>query len=121
LDRPGHADAVVAGGTGDAGHRGPVVVGRDGRIGVVVAVDKIPAVNVVDPAVAVVVDAVARDLIDVGEDVEVGMIGLHAVVHNGHGDGGVAGRARPRFREVRVGVVPGPVLAGVIEMPLTAE
>ena len=65
------------------------------RIGVVV--DEVPSVEVVDVAVAVVVDAVAGNLAGVGPDVglEVGMVEVDARVNDGHHDRRVAQGMRP--------------------------
>ena len=56
--------------------------GRCRPCGIAVVVDEVPAVDVVDVAVAVVVDAVARDLAGVGPDVggEVGVVVVDAGV-----------------------------------------
>ena len=65
------------------------------RVGVVV--DEVPAVDVVDVAVAVVVDAVAGDLTGVGPDVglQVGMVEVDTGVDYCHHDRRVAQRMRP--------------------------
>ncbi|MCZ7641096.1 MAG: hypothetical protein M5U12_36605 [Verrucomicrobia bacterium] len=63
---PGDADAVVADGADDAGDMGAVgvVVHR-----IAVLADEVVAVDVIDVAVAIVIEAVARDLAGVDPDV----------------------------------------------------
>ena len=71
----------------------PVVVAR-----IVVVVHEVPAVHVVDEAVMVVVDAVARYLPRVGPDVrrQIGMRVVDSRVDHRHQDGAVAGADIPR-------------------------
>ena len=107
----GDADAVVAAGRDDARdvRAVAVVVG-----GVAVAVDEVGPVDVVDDAVAVVVDAVAGHLARIGPQVgrEVAMGEVDAGVDHGHGD--VAARdLRPR-----AGGAHGPV---ALQRPLVGE
>ena len=97
------ADAVVA----DRGDRArDVRAVAVGVVGQVVVVDEVPAVHVVDVAVAVVVDAVARDLARVRPDVggEVGVVVLDPGVDDGDDDVGAAGRRVPGRLGVDVGV-----------------
>ena len=78
--------------------------------------DKIPPVDVIHVAVAVVVNAVAWHLVGIAPDIarEIGMIDIHARIHHRHHDFGGSGRIRPcRLRPdalqivllVKVGVV----------------
>ena len=89
-DRPGDVRAVA------------VVVERR-----VVVLDEVPAAGVVDPAVAVVVDAVARDLAGVRPDVvvQLGMVVGDAAVDDGDDDARAAGLRVPGLGRVDVGVV----------------
>ncbi len=71
---------------------------------VVVVVVEVPAVNVVDEAVAVVVDAVLRDLVGVGEDVggEVLVKDVHTGVDDGDHDLARPGDVVPGLRRTDV-------------------
>src|SRR5262249_52465735 len=94
--RPGDAFAVVVGRGGNARAEAAVesdvevqievrdILGRVLGIGIVVSPSEVPPVHVVDEAVAVVVDPIARDLADVGPDLrgEVGMAQVDARVHD---------------------------------------
>ena len=93
--------------------------------GIVVLVGKIPAAHVVDEAVAVVVDAVGlaplARLAGIGEDRQVGVGGVHAVVDNGDDHGGVTGGGVPGLGRVHVGVARRAVGAGVVVGDLGGE
>jgi hypothetical protein len=95
--------------------------------GVVVAIDEVPAADVVDLAVAIVVGLVAGDLTRVAPDVrrQVRVIPGHAAVDHGHHGRRTPLVAVPRLRRVDVGVgrAHGAVdgLAGVVQAPQVAE
>src|SRR5262249_52726301 len=81
----GHAGGVVSRRADGAGHvRAMAVV----VVRIVVPVDEVPAVNVVDVPVAVVIDPVRRDLAGIGPDIggEIRVVGVHARVDHGHDD-----------------------------------
>src|SRR5262249_24139846 len=112
----GDADAVVAhprDGAGDV-RAVAVVVER-----FVVVRDEVPAVDVVDEAVAVVVDAVAGDLARVGPDVggEVGVVVVDAGVDDRDDDAAARGDGVPRLGGVDVGVGDAAGLPGVVQAP----
>jgi hypothetical protein len=90
--------------------------------GVAVVVGEVVAVHVVHVAVAVVVEAVARDLAGVGPDVgrEVGMGVVDAGVDDRDDHRRIAGREVPGLRRVdaRVGCPP---LPGVVQAPELPE
>ena len=99
----GDTVAVVAARTDRAGH----VRAMTGEIaGRVVGVDEIPATDVVDPPVAVVIDAVSGDLAGIAPDVrrQVRMVVRDSAVDDGNRDRGAAGRRVPRLRRVDIGV-----------------
>ena len=127
------ADAVVADGADDAGDVGAVAVLV---VGVAVLVARVVAVDVVDEAVLVVVEAVAGDLAPVHPQVrlEVEVVEIDAGVEDDDGDGVAPGRdgvrrgGRPRLEGVDVGVGHGgravdEVAKGavVMERPLEGE
>ena len=91
------------------------------RIGVVVG--EVPAVDVVDEAVAVVVDAVtghvARVVPGIGRQIR--MVVVHAGVDDGHHHAAGAGGRVPRLRGIDVGVDDAARLAAVVEAPELAE
>ena len=84
---------------------------------VVRAGDEVPAVDVVDVAVAVVVDAVARDLAGVGPDAagQVGVVQVDAGVEHGDDRRGAPRRDAPGLGGVDVHVL------GVVQPPEPAE
>ena len=115
------AEVVVRDGGDRAGDVS--AVRRAVALHVVVIVEKVPAADVVDVAVAVVVDAVAGDLARVDEDVgrEVGVRVVDAAVDD-RDDGALPGRARlPGAVGVDVGIgdaaAGSPVITGVFEPP----
>jgi len=83
----------------DSGHEGAMVrlSGPDRRV---VPVEEVPAVNVVDVAVPVIVDAVGRDLVRVRVDVrgEVGMLRIAPRVEHRHQDAAPVIAHRPALR-----------------------
>ncbi len=98
----------------------------EGRRDVPAAGVGVPAVDVVDVPVAVVVDAVAGRLGRVGPEVEVGVVQVEPAVDDPDGDpvaGGAraAGEVVPRLGRVDVGVGRAAALAGVAEPPHLAE
>src|SRR5262249_38854679 len=117
---PGDADPVVADGPDRPGDVGAVAVVVH-RVRVIVG--EVVPVDVVAVAVAVVVDAIARDLARVGPDVrgQVRVVVVDAGVN--HGDDGVAGAGAgvPGLRGVDVGVGDAAVGAGVVEPPEVVE
>ena len=120
---PVHArdtDAVVARGADRAGdvRAVPLVVE-----GVAVAVREIPAVHVVDEAVAIIVDAVARHLARVAPHVrgEVGMAVIDARVDHRDDDRAGPGRDIPGPCGVDVGARDPTGLPGVVEAPEASE
>jgi hypothetical protein len=88
---------VAAAGGQDPGDVGAVAA-RVGRV--CVLVDEVPAVHVVDAAVGVVVDAVARELARVDPEVadEIGVAGVDAAVDHRDHDGTAAARGPPALR-----------------------
>src|SRR5262249_9210453 len=107
----------------NAGHLGPVAgLHTVGVVGhrVTVVVDEVVTVDVVHVPVAVVVDAVPRDLVRVAPDVgdQVRVVVVHAAVEHGDEDVGRAGGDLPRLGGVDVGVRRVAPLAGVVEVPL---
>ena len=120
-----HADAVVADAADGAGAVRAVVVVVHG---VVVVVREVPAVDVVDEAVGVIVDAVAGDLARVRPGVgrQVGVRVVDAGVDDRDDHAGGTGEDVPRLDGVDVGVHraggAAPVsLAGVVHAPELAE
>ncbi len=81
----GHADAVVAHAADGPGTVRPVAIVIHG---IVVIVDEIPAVDIVDEAVAVVIDPVVGNFTGVGVDVgrQIGVSVVHARVDHAHDD-----------------------------------
>ena len=96
-------------------------------VGVVVARVEVPPAHVVDVSVAVVVHAVARDLVGVCPDVvvQVRVRPLRPAVDHRHDERRVAGEGVPRLRPVHVRVRhaerPADVLPGVVQAPLEPE
>jgi hypothetical protein len=92
-------------------------------IGIAVVVEEVVAVDVVDEAVVVVINAVAGDLAGVDPDVggEVGMGVIDAGVDDGHDDVAAAGGAVPGLGCVDVGVERAAALSGVVQAPQRAE
>lgn len=112
--------AVVARGPDDTGHVSAVTFRRDlARI-----VVSVPAVHVVDEAVAVIVGSVVRNLFLVHEDIvrEILMGDVDAAVHDGHDDFvaraiGSAGAEFPGLERADVSSA----FARVIQAPLLSE
>ena len=97
-----------------------LVAGTAHGIGIVdggVVVGEVVAVDIVDVAVAVIVELVARDLAGVGPQVvaKVRVVHVDALVDHGHHRVGAAGGRVPRLRRVDVGVGRPAGLAGVVE------
>jgi len=120
-----HADAVVARRPQRPRHRRPV---PDEVVRVVVQLPEVPPVDVVDEAVPVVVDPVARDLAGVRPDVrhQVRVLQVHPRVD--HRDQHIVRPdrhiPRPRDRRVRpdhAHPAAGDVLTRVVQLPLIAE
>ena len=89
----GHPEGIAAAGTDGAGHVGPMLIGASIKDTVVVG-DEIPAVDVVDVTVAVVVDSIHRVVgIDPGVGDQIGMAEIHALVNDADADAGGSGVA----------------------------
>lgn len=116
----GDADGVVSDGGDGSGDVGAVamVVG-----GVVVVVGEVPAVDVVDESVVVVVEVVVGDFAGIGENVggKIGMGHVDARVDDGDDDVVGAGGEIPGAGGVDVGVGRAAVLAGVFKTPLIGK
>lgn len=117
-----------------ARHRGEVAPGRDGgghggAVGVVVvrvgvAVERIPAQDVVDVAVTVIIHAVACGLTGVRPGNELGVADVQAGVDDADLHVGVAALQRPGLRRVDVRIHDAgaaDVLPGVVQAPLHGE
>ena len=114
------AGAIVADGADRAGHVGAVrvVIEHIGGVG-----GEVPAIDVVDEAVCIVVDAVARRLAWVAPDVrgEVRMVVVDTGVDHGDDHRSRSGGDVPRRRGVDVGVGKPARLRRVIESPEPVE
>ena len=91
------------------------------RVGVVVPEKEIPPVDVVDVTVAVIIDTVARDLAGVGEDRQIGVVGLYAVVDDGDNDRRITDLDIPGVGQPGVRTRGSAALPGVDQMPLVGE
>ena len=123
LHIPGHArdaDAIVAYGADGAGDVRPVTVVIH-RVGVVV--DEVPAVDVINIAVAVVINRVSRDLARVRPHVcsKVGMGVVDARVYDADDDRAAARADIPRLGGVDIRVDRASGLPGIVHSPQTAE
>jgi hypothetical protein len=94
-----------------------------GTSDVVVVVDEVPAEDIVDVAVAVVVDAVAGDLagVDPGVEEEIGVGDLGAAVQHAHDDLRAPGGDGPGAQGIHVGAGGAPGLTRVAHVPLLGE
>ena len=122
-DLPVHArdsGAIVADRADGAGHVRAVRVVVEHVGGVV---GEVPTVDIVDIAVAVVVDAVTRRLAGVAPDVrrEIGVVVVDAGVDHGDDHGPRSGGDIPRRRGIDVGVGKPACLPPVVEPPQAAE
>jgi len=116
-----HHTGSVPGGGDDAGACGSVAIFIEGIAGRVPGVD---AVDVIDVAVAVIVDAVARDLARIPPHVggQVGMGGVDARVDDRHQHRGGPQAQVPGLGGLDVGAGDGAhILTCVPECPLTPE
>ena len=95
-----------------------IVVHGGGGVG-----DEVPAVDVVDVAVVIVVEVVVGDFVGVDPEVggQVGVGEVHAGVDDGDDDGGAAGGDAPGFGSVDVSVRGATGLTCVVEVPLLIE
>ncbi len=111
----GNAQAVVADGGNGSGDVGAVRVGVGG---VVVFAEEVPAVDVIDVSVAIVIDAV-EFFQGVDPDVrgEIGMGDIHAGIDDADDDGGGARGDIPGFGGVDIGIGDAAGLACVVEAP----
>src|SRR5205823_7675554 len=118
-----HTGTIVTARSGHPGHPGAVVVLAIDRVGIVVVVHEVPAVDVVDLAVAVIVDTVARDLARVRPEVgrEIRMCVHHAVVDDRDDDARAARGHVPGRDEVGVGADEAATLSGVPQVPLVGK
>ena len=111
-----HTTAIVAHRTDRASHVGPVTVAV---LRIIVIGDKVPAADIVDKAVAVVVDAVACDLAGVPPDIgsQVGMADVNPRIDDtDHHTAGARGDI-PGLGGVDIGVGQATRLPGVGEAP----
>ena len=98
-----------------------------GIAGIVVVPIKIPPVDVIDIAVAVVIDAVSGNLAGVGPDIggQIRMIDVHTGIDDGHHDIAAAGGHTPGFKRIDVGIIgavgPVHILTGVMQPPQAAK
>ena len=57
---------------------------RTERFGLVIVKDKVPAVDVIDPTVSVVIDSIPRNLARIGPNVQVRVGRLNPIIDNGN-------------------------------------
>ena len=115
-----YADAIVGNRTDRAGDVRAVAIAVERQV---VVVDKVPAMDVVNEPVAVIINTVAGDFAGIGPDVprQVGMVDVDARVDHRHNHFAAPRCQLPGFKSSDIDACRAVILPSVVEGPLVGE
>ena len=91
---------------------------RTERFGLIIVKDKVPAVDVIDPTVSVVIDSIPRNLARIGPNVQVRVGRLNPIIDNGNDRRGRSTPVDiPSLWHIDIRIDQSTRLPGVVQMP----